>query len=176
MTGLSVMHKQKGFTLLEVQLTVAMLALGFGVLVPIYLAVAHSTSNVYARHVAVQVIEEMAQVLPNYPNEIDLLVARSVNEASNPDFSQTCFMGSQCTHQGMLMVWWHSWQDTIAQYLPEGKLTIQCAHQCKVGQQLLISIFWQPLKQDNLSTTPAMTTDTSIICPSKYCVEFSWQL
>ncbi len=176
-------HKRMGFTLLEVQLAMAALALGFSVITYAYIAVSQTSSHVYYRHWATQIIEQITQVLPRYSNHVGWLVAHSqmtpisTLSAHAPNH---CFAGAICTEQAVLLAWWHTWQQTLSQQLPKGKLVLQCVSTCQAGHVLTLQITWQPPNRTlgALANQPVLAAQnvSPNHCLPQSCIQFDWPL
>ncbi len=152
--------KAQGFSLLEVNMAMAILALGMGGIMTSYLAVGHRVHYGYQQQQAQFIIEQMVAILPLYREHIAWLQAQS----SATKKAQQCWRGQVCDQQQMLKAWWAYWQGYIAKYLPAGKCSLTCQGACISGGHLQIQISWQggPMVPNN--------------CESRHCLTVDWPL
>lgn len=135
------LRKQKGFSLLEVQLALGLLALGFGLVSHLYLMLGQQARLTYERQQALSVLQQMVTVLPYYHQHLTVLQSLSTNEVSVP--VSTCDLGQVCTEQQMLASHWGRWQQLLTHRLGESELSFSCSFQCGAGDQLLLAVKWK---------------------------------
>ena len=152
--------KVHGFSLLEVNMAMAILALGMGGIMTSYLAVGHRVQYGYQQQQAQLIIEQMVAVLPLYGEHITWLQGQSTSTHKG----QHCWRGQVCDQQQMLKAWWAYWEGYIAKYLPAGKCSLTCQGACISGGRLQIQISWQ-----GGTLIPSN-------CESRHCLTIDWPL
>lgn len=134
-------RQQQGFSLLEVQLALGLLALGFGLLSHLYLMLGQQARLTYERQQAVSVLQQMATVLPYYHQHLTVLQSLSTSEVSVP--VPICDAGQVCTAQQMLASHWWGWQQLLANGLGESELSFSCSARCEAGDDLALVVNWR---------------------------------
>lgn len=137
------LHQQKGFSLLEVQLALGILALGFGLISHLYLLLGQQGRLTYERQQAVSVLQQMVTVLPYYHEHLAYL--QLLSNAQSPIAVQSCTMGQLCTANKMLASHWYSWQQQLAERLDDGALSFTCESPCQLGSHLTLEVTWSVL-------------------------------
>jgi Tfp pilus assembly protein PilV len=135
------LHKQQGFSLLEVQLALGLLALGFGLVSHLYLMLGQQARLTYERQQAVSVLQQMVTVLPYYHQHLTVLQSLSTSEVSVP--VSTCDLGQVCTAQQMLVSHWGRWQQLLTHRLGASELSFSCSSQCEAGDDLVLAVNWR---------------------------------
>ena len=134
------LQQQQGFSLLEVQLALGILALGFALVSHLYLLLGQQARLAYERQQALHVLQQMVTVLPHYHEHLAYLQSLSNTE---PTISvQACTMGQPCTANKMLAGHWHSWQHQLMQRLDDSVLSFTCESPCQLGNQLSLEVAW----------------------------------
>ncbi len=137
--------RQQGFSLLEVQVALGLLALGLGLASQLYLAVGQQARLTYERQQAMQVLQQIVTVLPYFHQHVPLVVALSESDQAATEVG--CDAAKACSTEAMWMHFWHGWQTQISKQLPAGKVALACQPSCAKGQQLRIEISWGKQQQ-----------------------------
>lgn len=134
------LHQQQGFSLLEVQLALGILALGFGLMSHLYLLLGLQGRLTYERQQAISVLQQMVTVLPHYHEHLAYL--QSLSNAESPISVQACTLAQPCTANNMLASHWHSWQQQLAERLDDSALSFTCESPCQLGSRLTLEVAW----------------------------------
>ena len=154
--------RAQGFSLLEVNIALAVLALGLGSMMATYLSVGYRVQYGYQQQQAQLVIEQMVAVLPVYAEQLAWLQAQS-NQLQTAGNSN-CWRGQVCDKRQMLLAWWAYWQAYLAQHLPDGQCLLACQGLCLSGGSLQLQVRWHG------------GSYISAACDGWHCLTLDWPL
>ncbi|HCH25344.1 MAG TPA: hypothetical protein DE179_13715 [Oceanospirillaceae bacterium] len=155
------MDKARGFGLLEVNLAIAILALGLSAMMTSYLSVTQTIKMSQQTQRAHVIMAQLSQVLPLYADQLAWLVAQPRQPQTAPS---TCWQGGYCNDRQMLAAWWHYWQSEVAAQLADGQLQLTCPTGCAGGGLLQMQIRWRG-------------SDAIVAaCNGWHCVTLAWPL
>ena len=132
--------RAKGFSLLEVNIAVAILALGLGSIMTTYLSVGYKAHFGYQQQQAQLVMAQLVSVLPVYAEQLAWLQAQPAQQQGVADID--CWQGQICDKRQMLLAWWGYWQTHLAAALPDGQLLLSCHGGCRTGGSLQLQVRW----------------------------------
>lgn len=134
------LYQQRGFSLLEVQLALGILALAFGLISHLYLLLGQQGRLTYERQQVIGVLQQIITVLPHYHEHLAYL--HSLSNAESLISDQACAMGQPCTENNMLASHWHDWQQQLDERLDDSALSFTCESPCQLGSRLTFEVAW----------------------------------
>lgn len=131
---------QQGFSLLEVQLAIGIVALGLALASQFYVNLGQQARLTYERQQATQVLQQLVTILPYYHRHLPQL--ESLSAGSDTVTMNNCDDGRSCSAEAMLSYHWVSWQVQLKAALGDGRLHFMCQPTCLVGSQLIMQVRW----------------------------------
>ena len=129
-------RQQQGLALIEVLFALGLSSVMF---LALFTAQTHSQKVlVYSQqlHHANRLLSQIAKHTWAYPHHYQGLAVQSEQG------DQSCLTGSYCSPQKMTQAWAAHWQSQISQQLPNGELSLYCAHGCVPGSVVSVRLQW----------------------------------
>ena len=178
MIKLLVLINQRGISLLEVQLSLAIFATSMLLIIKSYDHVGRGMTQAYQRQQAYLVMEQMLEVLPAYP---PATLSHWVNHPTHAltVTNNLCTTVNTCNLSQSFGQWLQDWSTQVTQRLPQGRLTLACASACGSGTDLVITLHWSDAgshQQASARVEPANSPSGDEPCSGRGCMRVLWRI